>query len=706
MRHIASALFLGVSVMASAGTDAPVVVENVGTSLELVMPATGQSDDKQDGGRFAVVVSVDDSPAKQEQTHATSQTLDDGTLIWTVAYRVEGAEGLSLLLRGVSLTADASLTVFRRDGSQASDVLGSLGDTRGTLPTDFVRGEEIVLQYIGPSSPVPSFVVEGVSCAFKNVRGIIPQAGGNKAVGDYGSSATCESPATCSSEHDDVRRAVCRILTYYEVDGLTLGEMGSGILVNNTAQDGRPYVLSAAHIYQPTTFSTKFWFGFEEHTCDKAVRDNYSETIVGSKLVSYDERSDMMLLELSASPTAASHPFWAGWSLSGEPQGPFYCFHHPYGDSKKVSYAASVKEASYAIGTTTSGETFRTDFHWEVPEWQSGITEIGSSGSGLVDADGCVIGALTGGKSSCTSPKSDYFWQLRKAWDIVVADSLVSLSSALDPLSSGVSALKGADLTDGAGTKPYFRLATYDGTTTATAADKSLSADYALVAQRFENPLTNIDIKVVSLPFNDYGLDNAKEAKSLIAATVVTDLGDVNTSDFSVWNGGDSYTIQESTKLIREFTFKNAFNVTADHFYVVFWVSSMAASDYLQPFYRTSETGSVSWSTGGTWNTETGHDLLTSVYYQDNGTTSGLDAGTCADIAIAREGRGVSVRSSESLRSYTVRDLGGRVVSQCDLKGAESASIDLGGYPTGLYFVTATTVGGESKTLKTVVANK
>ncbi|MCS2558484.1 serine protease [Parabacteroides distasonis] len=48
-----------------------------------------------------------------------------------------------------------------------------------------------------------------------------------------------------------------------------------------------------------------------------------------------------------------------------------------------------------------------------------GYTASGSSGSPLFNANGEIIGALSGGQSSENSPKNDYFFSLKKPWDAI-----------------------------------------------------------------------------------------------------------------------------------------------------------------------------------------------------------------------------------------------------------------------------------------------
>ncbi|MCS2606082.1 T9SS type A sorting domain-containing protein [Parabacteroides distasonis] len=62
---------------------------------------------------------------------------------------------------------------------------------------------------------------------------------------------------------------------------------------------------------------------------------------------------------------------------------------------------------------------FYENAHLHVKTWEVGYTASGSSGSPLFNADGEIIGALSGGQSSENSPKNDYFFSLKKPWDAI-----------------------------------------------------------------------------------------------------------------------------------------------------------------------------------------------------------------------------------------------------------------------------------------------
>lgn len=75
-----------------------------------------------------------------------------------------------------------------------------------------------------------------------------------------------------------------------------------------------------------------------------------------------------------------------------------------------------------------------------------GVTEGGSSGSPLFNTAGHIVGGLTGGQASCSSPeKPDYYGKLSSSWESNGNDSTSQLKYWLDPANTGAFELSGSD---------------------------------------------------------------------------------------------------------------------------------------------------------------------------------------------------------------------------------------------------------------------
>ena len=253
----------------------------------------------------------------------------------------------------------------------------------------------------------------------------------------------CEVNVNCSPVGDtwqEEKRGVARI---YVVEGNQAGWC-SGSLINNTAQDCKPYFLTALHCGVNATTANmnqwKFYFRYEAPTC-------INPTSVGT-LASYlingclriadsadgggNSGSDFLLVKLGNAnnentvinnlKTANFNAYWNGWNANTSPTTGGVSIHHPAGDIKKIS--------TFSGNTVSTQWGNATGSHWRVV-WTAntnghGVTEGGSSGSPLFDNTGNIIGTLTGGSSYCTALSApDQYGKMSFHWTIFIAQSSV-----------------------------------------------------------------------------------------------------------------------------------------------------------------------------------------------------------------------------------------------------------------------------------------
>ena len=152
---------------------------------------------------------------------------------------------------------------------------------------------------------------------------------------------------------------------------------------------------------------------------------------------------DFSLIELDEMPDATFNVFYSGWNRSGTAPSGCVGIHHPNIDEKSISFCTTpLTTINSCVGTGGSST------HWRVV-WSSGVTEPGSSGSGIWDpSNHQLIGTLSGGGSSCSTPTSaDCYGKFSVAW-ASGASSSDRLRDWLDPQNTGVSSVVGADPND------------------------------------------------------------------------------------------------------------------------------------------------------------------------------------------------------------------------------------------------------------------
>jgi hypothetical protein len=157
-------------------------------------------------------------------------------------------------------------------------------------------------------------------------------------------------------------------------------------------------------------------------------------------------------------PPVYYQPYYAGWSIEEKGDNtPYAGIHHPYASVKRIN----ISEDKITLKTFSIPNTdFSRNAHWNVSKWTTGSTAAGSSGSPLFDADNRVIGALSGGASTCNIPMDDFYFALSKAWE-PSSNNNEQLKYWLDPSKSNKKTVDGLDPWQDT---PAYRLSNLSGT--------------------------------------------------------------------------------------------------------------------------------------------------------------------------------------------------------------------------------------------------
>jgi hypothetical protein len=384
------------------------------------------------GIRFAYKFNVSIAP----DNAGISTVLDDGTKVWRVGIRSKDAFSLNILFTEFLLPPEAKVFVYSPD---RNNILGAFTEANNQpaelLPIAPIDGDEIIVEYSEPANALfrGKLKIGEVNHDYLGLR----------ALPAFDKSQPCEVNATCNDIHTQQRRSACLII----VDGDTYC---SGNLVNNTDQDGAPYVLSAAHclygsrneLILSKAQTSIFFFNYEAPYCFSDIQGTMEMSVAGATAQASDKQRDMLLLRLNEAPPLDYRVYYAGWNASESVSSPAYCFHHPNGDIKKIS----IENDTPFSTTFTGGNLFLPNGHWRVDQWEQGITERGSSGSGLFDAGNRIIGNLSGGNPyiNCTNRGDDNFYKLGVAWD-ASADASKNLKPWLDPANVSTLVLDGKE---------------------------------------------------------------------------------------------------------------------------------------------------------------------------------------------------------------------------------------------------------------------
>jgi V8-like Glu-specific endopeptidase len=238
------------------------------------------------------------------------------------------------------------------------------------------------------------------------------------------------------------------------------GNHGTGVLLNNTSRDGRPYILTAVHCINTkqhnnvissaeqayvdnATFNCQY-----KAECDETRSMPYV-TYNGSYYRAAWVNTDFLLVELKDAITFNNTIQYLGWDRNDNRFSPdLYVqsdgigIHHPGYSLMKIAYdydspinhnknLSWKDEQNYEVINPANT-------HWKAV-FDNGMVGVGSSGSPLFDSQHHVVGQLHGGSGECGS-HTTYYGKLSKSWEGGGTPN-TRLKDWLDPINTNASIL-------------------------------------------------------------------------------------------------------------------------------------------------------------------------------------------------------------------------------------------------------------------------
>ena len=379
-------------------------------------------------------------------------TLPGGENIWRLHLKAKDAVAIMLYYKDFYIPEGGKLFIYSADKSQ---LLGAYTHrthpSGGLFASEFIGGEELILEYVVSemTEEAPRIHISEVgygynTSALREFCGITTRA----------SSGSCMVNVNCEEGDawQNEKKSVC-----YTIQKIgSKNYICSASLMNNTAEDFKPLILTARHCaYDGSSVATSsdmeqwlFYFHKEREECNNSSLPAVSKTMTGCQLLvntGMGGGSDGMLLLLSKMIPEDYDVFYNGWDHRGAVASSGVCIHHPSGDYKKIStYDEPTKEYTFESSEFT-GDKYA---HWNVTFKETinghGVTEEGSSGSPLYNENKLVIGTLTGGNSTCVYRKGlNIYGKMSYHWDKYKTDSSTRMDVWLDPLNLGVETLAG-----------------------------------------------------------------------------------------------------------------------------------------------------------------------------------------------------------------------------------------------------------------------
>jgi lysyl endopeptidase len=409
-------------------------------SLPALDRAAIAAEDDADAGRgepprYAIPRKVNITPDKD----GTWESVDAHTKIWRFLVKTPDATSLNLGFTQFFLPQGSSLLLYSADGKRTRGPFTD-ADNRAykELWTPVILSPEIVVELTIPSAAIPKLEL-AIGQIGQGYRGF--GAPGDK-------SGSCNMDVACIAAADPWQNNV-RAVAVISTGG---SRFCSGSLINDTAGDTKMYFMTAHHCsVAGTAASLVTYWNYQNSICrvpgttasGAAGDGSLAQFNTGATLRADNAPSDFTLVEMTQAPNPAFNLFWAGWdhtpySGSGGPgNGDFACtpdslcagIHHPNTDEKRITFVADNTTTTSYNNPAVPGDGTHVHAFWDpTPVFPPDpnvtippqVTEPGSSGSPLYNAQRRYIGQLHGGPSACGSTGgnlSDYYGRFSVSWE-------------------------------------------------------------------------------------------------------------------------------------------------------------------------------------------------------------------------------------------------------------------------------------------------
>ena len=358
--------------------------------------------------------------------------LENGDRIWFLKLTCEQALTINLTFKNTEIPEGNELFVFNE---KRDFILGKFKQEHiynGQLGTELVPGNTVIVEYfVKKGNPNGKVELSTVTHGYRTADEFQEKA--------FGGSGACNMNVNCPDGLPWQQERNSAVMLVSGSNGFC-----SGALINNTLNDGKPYVLTANHCYSDPT-NWIFRFNWQAADCTNPAASPSFQSLSGAILRSRRTPSDFCLVEITGGLQGNTvplnyNPYFAGWNNADAPPSSTVSIHHPSGDIKKIAFDDAPAISSQGMGSTEANST------WTV-EWdRNTTTEGGSSGSPLFDQNHRIIGQLWGGGASCSNLSSpDYYGRLHSSWEPASSSSTNQLKFWLDPNNSGAEFIDGYD---------------------------------------------------------------------------------------------------------------------------------------------------------------------------------------------------------------------------------------------------------------------
>ncbi len=341
--------------------------------------------------------------------------LNNGDRIWMLGIESQGAFSIGLSFSNFDLPQGASIFVYTENHTDYIGPLTLADNKLGqimTLPP--VHGDKIIIEYYEPYAyrGQGEFNISSVAHGYRDLKDqtILEQN-------------NCMIPFTGSTSATRLNNASSSVLMMIVDNGQRIA---TSALINNSSNDGTPYVFAAESALIGAPSSWLFLFDVVGSGCYNANTVCWNRAICGAQVVHTDEVHGISLLRLKNTPKKTWSAFYSGWQL-GEVEGEvkINCIQNAFGLPQTVSTYNGILQ----------NEIWND---WQVasfPDWTTGQAFKGAIGSPVFDDSMRLVGIYLGGDGNCDQVGTERFASLASSW--------AEFEEYLDPLSIAPNNLEG-----------------------------------------------------------------------------------------------------------------------------------------------------------------------------------------------------------------------------------------------------------------------
>ena len=386
-------------------------------------------------------------------------SLPGGENIWRLNLKANEAVAIMLYYKDFYIPEGGKLFIYSADKSQIIGAYTHKNNPSGGLfATEFIGGEELVLEYVTSetSDEKPRIYINKIGYGY-NTSALRQFCGINT---NTIKSEPCTADISCmvdvNCEEGDAwqneKKSVCHTIQVIGDENY----LCSASLLNNTAEDFKPLILTARHCaFNGTSFSSSsdyqqwmFYFHKEREGCGGDYPAEVMKTMTGCKLLvntGMEGGSDGMLLLLNNMIPESYDVFYNGWDRRDIAANSGVCIHHPKGDYKKIStYDEKATTYTFESSEFNAIKNAHWDVRFKATDNGRSVTQCGSSGSPLYNENKLVVGTLTGGNSSCSYLRGlNLYGKMSYHWDKFKTDSSTRMDVWLDPSGKNIETLQG-----------------------------------------------------------------------------------------------------------------------------------------------------------------------------------------------------------------------------------------------------------------------